>query len=46
MVEVLWTNMAQGIWIQQVLACVFIFFSFFWPLERYNVHNATHLLIN
>jgi hypothetical protein len=43
--------MAQGIWIQQVFACVFLSFFFSWPLERYNVtsmhniHNATHLLM-
>jgi hypothetical protein len=50
MVEILWRSMAQGIWIQQVLPCVFSFFS--WPLERYNVtsmhnvYNDTHLLMN
>jgi hypothetical protein len=28
MVEILWRSMAQGIWIQQVFACVFLSFSF------------------
>jgi hypothetical protein len=28
MMEILWRSMAQGIWIQQVFACVFLSFSF------------------
>jgi hypothetical protein len=50
MVEILWRSLAQGLWIQQVFACVLFFFS--WPLERYIVtimhivHNAMHILMN
>jgi hypothetical protein len=33
MVEISWKILAQGLWIQQIFACVFLSFSFLWPME-------------
>jgi hypothetical protein len=48
----LWRSLSQGLWLQQVFACVIFPFSFSSPLERYivtnmhSVHNAIYLLMN